>query len=176
VGRTIHGSVQIVDTTSGETTEVAPLHFSAAVYVSWSPAADLLLVLSSNLGSGWYQLQLTSVDLIDLTTGRIDVIAKETLAASYPVWSPDGSQFAMAEGNDMIQIRSMTGSIRWITVPRSISPMLTWSLDGSALFAPSNNPGRASMIVPVDGREIADMPIFFSDTGPPRWSPIPSAF
>ena len=172
LGRSIDGSVQLLDPATGSITQLAKGHFATAVYVAWSPRDELLLVLSSNVGTGWYETPLTTIDLIDPRTGEIEEIAKKSLAASYPVWSPDGARFAFAEGNDLIQVRSVVGGIRWINVTRDIAPFLSWSLDGSAIFAPSNNAGRSSIIVPLDGSETADMPIVFSQSGPPRWSPV----
>jgi Tol biopolymer transport system component len=172
LGRSIKGSVQLLNVQTGAIAELERSAFSSAVFVTWSPVGDYLLVLSSDVGSGWYETQLTSISLVEIGSGAVTSVARRSMAASYPVWSPDGTQFAFAEANDVIQVRSMKGAIRWINVPRDITPFLSWSPDGSALFAPSNDPARASMIVPLDGGDPADVPIVFSQAGPPRWSPV----
>lgn len=172
LGRSIAGTVQLLDLESGEISSIGAGALTSVAYVTWSPTSSALLVLSVQLGSGWNETQLTTIDQIDLATGEITPVGEESVAASYPVWSPDGRSFAFAQGSHMIQVRSAEGAIRWITVPRAITPFLSWSMDGSALFAPSNNPNQASMIVPIAGGVTEDVPLVFSMIGPPRWAPL----
>jgi WD40-like Beta Propeller Repeat len=172
LGRSIAGTVQLLDLTSGEISSLRADLFTSAVYVTWSPTAETLLVLSAQVGSAWNENHLTTIDHLDLATGETTPIAEETVAASFPVWSPDGRSFAFAQGSHMIQVRSAEGAVRWITLPRAITPFLSWSMDNTAIFAPTGNPNQASMIVPIAGGDPEDVPLVFSPIGPPRWAPL----
>lgn len=75
--------------------------------MTWSPKSNELLVLSSEVGSAWYQTLISTIDSVDLDTGAMKPITKRSQIVSYPIWAPDGSRFAFAEGNHTIQMRSM---------------------------------------------------------------------
>ena len=175
VGSRAEGSLQVLDLASGTVTPLAESALPFAQYVTWSPKSNELLVLSSEVGSAWYQTLISTIDSVDLDTGAIEPITKRSQIVSYPIWAPDGSRFAFAEGNHTIQIRSIDGAITWITVPRDISPFLTWSPDSSTLIAPALSPGQASLIIPyATGGDPVDFPLIFDYSnqlaGPPQWS------
>ena len=175
VGSRAQGSLQVLDFATGTVTPLAESALPFAQYVTWSPQSNELLVLSSEVGSAWYQTLISTIDSVDLDTGAIEPITKRSQIVSYPIWSPDGSHYAFAEGNHTIQIRSIDGAITWINVPRDISPFLTWSPDSSTLIAPALSPGQASLIIPyLAGGDPIDLPLIFDYSnqlaGPPQWS------
>lgn len=176
VGRRVEGSLHILDVRTGEIAEVAAHKLPFVDYVSWSPVADLLLVLSSELGSAWYETQITTIQLINVHTGEFENMTSRSQTVSYPFWSPDGSRYAFLEGSDVVQVRTVEGAITFVNIPRDAAPFLTWAPDGQSVLAPSVNPSAASMIIPVSGGSgTSDLALVYDYSaelaGPPQWSP-----
>jgi TolB protein len=176
VGRRVEGSLHVIDVGTRATTQLAPKQLPHVDYVTWSPVDDLLLLLSTEIGSGWYDMQFTTIQLVDVRTGVVDDLTNRSQAVSYPFWSPDGSRFAFTEGNNIVQVRGIDGAVTMINVPRDAAPFLSWSPDGNLLVVPANNPGMASMIVPVvGGGAAADLSLTYDYSaelaGPPQWAP-----
>lgn len=176
VGRRTEGQLHIVVLRTGAISDAVGDDLPYAAYVAWSPVADTLLVLSSELGSAWYETMITSIQRIDLRTGAITEITGRSKSVAYPIWSPDGSRFVFLEGADKIHIVALDGSEITYTLPRAILPFLTWSPDGSRLIAPSVAASVPSLVIDLaNGGKETDFPLTFDFTdllaGPPLWSP-----
>jgi Tol biopolymer transport system component len=176
VGRRVEGTVHVIEVHTREIIEIVARGLQFADYVTWSPVSDNLLVLSSELGSSWYDTVITTIQIVDASSGAVSDVTGRAQSVSYPVWSPDGSQYAFLEGSDKLHIASTTGDQIVYTLPRAIIPFVTWSMDGSRILAPSADPGQPSLIVDLaDGGKESELPITYDfDTdlaGPPQWSP-----
>jgi dipeptidyl aminopeptidase/acylaminoacyl peptidase len=175
LGRRVQGTLHVADLRTGQVTDLAARELPFAAAVAWSPVDEQLLVFTSELGSAFYETMITTIRLIDLRTGTITPITDRSLTVSEPVWSPDGSHFAFLQGGDLVTIRSTSGATRWVALPRTVSPHLSWSPDGTLLLAPSITPDLASLIVPIEGdAQPRDLLLSFDFTsqaaGPPQWS------
>ena len=175
VGRRVEGALRLLDLRTGAITDVAKHQLPFAEYVTWSPADELLLVYSSEVTSGWSESMITTLAMIDMTTGEVEDITERSENVSLPFWSPDGSRFAFTLGSSVVQVRTLAGAKTWVNTPRAVAPLLTWSPDGSRLLAPTYDPDVASMIIVIDeGRTTIDFKLAFDFSGvsygPPQWS------
>jgi len=175
VGRRVEGALHLLDLRTGAITDVAKHELPFAEYVTWSPTDELLLVYSSEVTSGWSESMITTLAMIDMTTGEIEDVTERSENVSIPIWSPDGSRFAFTMGSSVVQVRTVAGAKTWVNTPRAIAPFLTWSPDGSRLLAPTYDPDVASMIIVIDdGRTTIDFKLTFDFSGvaygPPQWS------
>lgn len=176
VGRRVEGAIRMVDTRTGVVSDVAKHKLPFAQYVAWSPVSDQLLVYSAELGSGWYETMITTIQIVDLRTNEVRQITERSQSVSYPFWSPDGTQYAFVEGDDVVQVRAISGARSWINVPRAVSAFLSWSPDGRALIAPSQSPEMASLVITLDSKGgPTDLALGFDYStllvGLPQWSP-----
>jgi Tol biopolymer transport system component len=175
VGRRVEGALHMLDSRTGQITDIAEHELPFADYVTWSPAEERLLIYSSEVTSGWSESMITTIAMYDVATGVLEKVTNRSESVSIPAWSPDGSRFAFTEGSNSIQIHSVNGAKTWVEMPRAITPFLSWSPDGSRLLAPAYDPDAASIILVIDeGRTTIDFKLVFDfagvSYGPPQWS------
>ncbi len=172
------GDVQVMTLATGETHSVTSGRLPDAFRLAWSPVGERLLVLALQANAG-YGSELSSVHLLDLSTGDLTPVSANDTDAEMPAWSPDGTSFAYVENGIQVRIRTLgTGEI-WIDAPGPLAGHLTWSPDGRALLAASADTWTPSTIIDVVGKSTDE--VFPRDhdsvqlsgmAAPPQWSPI----
>lgn len=171
------GSVIVLDLATGETIDLTEERLPNAWSVAWSPADDRLLVFTL-YGQTWYEPPQTSLRLVDARTGTSEPIETTTPQPVAPIWSPDGTRFAFADGELLLQIYEEGVPAQSVTASSSLSGEITWSPDGNALIAAAMDPSEPSTMVSIaDGSATVtplhlafdfDGPFF----GPPQWGPV----
>ncbi len=171
------GSVVVLDLATGETLDLTEDRLPNAWSLAWSPIDDRMLVFTL-YGQTWYEPPQTGLRLVDARTGESEVVKTETAQPVAPIWSPDGTRFAFADGESLLQIYEPGAPPRTITASGNLSGEITWSPDGSALIAAAMDPAEPSTHVTLfDGRAAPkplhlafdfDAPFF----GPPQWGPV----
>ncbi|MGH2532179.1 MAG: hypothetical protein ACRDJW_07700 [Thermomicrobiales bacterium] len=178
----MEGDVYVLDLASRELTNASNGRLPHAERVTWSPAAEQLLVYSLDRGTPWYERALTSVALFDLTLDAIEEMDNPTRDLGLPYWSPDGRAFAFTEGDQTVRIHWLTDDEDAVVVSRTVASIVTWSPDGGALILVANDPKQASFLVPLDGDTLGattEISLHFDLAnpwlGPPQWSPVDPA-
>jgi Tol biopolymer transport system component len=185
--------VFVANLVTGGVTSVSHDRLRGAERVTWSPAADELLVLTRE-GDAAYGEPHTAIHLIDLPTGEIERLTPPSQTVGPPYWSPDGTRFAYVEGgtdqgNAVVRVRLLTGrGEAGIGVAHPLTQMLTWAPDGTALIALALDPVQGSALIPLadgPGSQV-DLPIVYdiaANLGPLQWSafnparpPIPPSY
>ncbi len=172
-----NGDVHVMTMATGETHSVTGGYLPDAFRVAWSPTGERLLVLTLE-ASAAYGTELSSVHLLDLTTGDLTPASGRDTDAAMPVWSPDGTRFAYVESSVRVRIRTLGGEEIWIDAPGPLAGHLTWSPDGGALLAASSNAWTPSTIINVaEKRADQAFPLDHDSVqpsgvaAPPQWSP-----
>jgi Tol biopolymer transport system component len=174
----IDGDAYIVDVESLELSNVTQGRIEEENWIRWSPAGDKLLLLT-NPGD-WSDPQMMELIIINATGSDPGEVVATDWQLSLPSWSPDGSRFAYVVGGSTIRLWSEQGE-EWIHVTGQLAPYLTWSPDGSKLFAPSGNPPQPSYVISVSESlgDIRTVRIeadgLNGDSGAPVWAPSTSS-
>jgi Tol biopolymer transport system component len=172
--RVADGEVYTVDVATLALTDVTRGQIVDEGWVAWSPRGDRILIFT--VPGNWTNPQQSQIFLLDATTYELTEIPTHSWEISLPAWSPDGSRFAYVEGDHVVRIWSETGE-DWIRVDTALAPFVSWSPDGSALFASANDARAPSYVIPLDDSFGARVPITLAydasngNGGPPPWSP-----
>jgi Tol biopolymer transport system component len=182
VGGAIGVELFVLHLASGELRNVGQQRFGNAVYLTWSPVDDRLLIYGKQ-GATYRSEESASIKLLDLTTDEVTNINVDSQVVWLPVWSPDGSRIAYVEGDTVIRVRSSRGrGETWINVPSPVIGFLSWSPDGTVLLAAASTPKQPSFLIPLPrGGGLGDeeaLPLVYDvvgpNAGPPAWSPTRS--
>jgi Tol biopolymer transport system component len=170
----IDGDAYIVDIETRELSNVTQGRVKDESWIRWSPSGDKLLLLT-NPGD-WSDPQMMELYIIDSTGAGLEEELATDWQISLPSWSPDGSRFAYVVGGNMIRLWSEAGE-EWVYVTGQVAPYLTWSPDGSKLFAPSGNPPQPSYVISV-AESFGEIRVVRLDAdglsgsdGAPMWAP-----
>lgn len=174
----IDGDAYIVDVETLVLSNVTQGRVRDETWIRWSPAGDKLVLLTSP--GDWSDPQMMELYIIDTTGAGVEEELMTDWQVSIPSWSPDGSRFAYVVGGNTIRIWSEQGE-EWVYVTGQVAPYLSWSPDGSKLFAPSGNPPQPSYVISVseslgDIRTVRiDADGLSGGNGAPVWAPSTSA-
>lgn len=173
----IGGAVFLFTTATGAIAPLAPGLLPDASILAWSPAGDRLLVFGHRQAN-FRQESSASIRLLNLRSNEVRDVHTGPQPVMPPVWSPDGSRYAFAEGEHTVHVRAVRGDGGTIlNVRKTLSGDLTWSPDGRALLAAAADPAEASSIIEL-GRNLGQQTPFalaydpLPYTGPPQWSAV----
>ncbi|MDP9470562.1 MAG: hypothetical protein M3Q71_07830 [Chloroflexota bacterium] len=172
------GEVYTVEPATGALVNVGKGRVQDAIFVSWSPVEDRLLIYERSATSFWYEPPRTAVQILDLATDTVTGIEGGEQVIGLPVWSPDGSRFAFVEGQTAIRVRKKGLGEAWINVPSVLSGYLTWSPDGTMLLAATADPWQPSYLIPMEeglGTRVDVVIPYDLDppaAGPPQWGAL----
>lgn len=106
---------------------------------SWSPDGKRIACVS-------FEKHRAEIYMINLATGRRELLSKFPGINGAPAWSPDGSRLALVlskEGNPKIFLMDLlTRQLTQITEGYSIDTEPAWSVDGHHLYFTSNRGGK----------------------------------
>lgn len=106
---------------------------------NWSPDGKKIAFVS-------FKGNRASINIADLTTGKINVITKYPGINGAPAWSPDGTKLALVlskDGNPKIYVLDLaSGSLQKISHGMAIDTEPCWSRDGLEIFFTSNRGGK----------------------------------
>jgi Tol biopolymer transport system component len=171
------GDVYVVDLATGVATDVTRRRVPRAERVSWSPVDDRLLIYDVDRGTTFYDHGLTNIALLDLATDEIDRITNQAQTLGMPFWAPDGSGFAFTEGDNVVRVRRFGQGDRWINLNKSVSSVISWSLDSMSIIVVTSDSREPSYLVSLAGKtaDVDPFPLKFDLAsplvGPPQWSP-----
>ncbi len=169
-------AVYVLTLATGTVTQIGAGQIVDAWRLAWSPTDDHLLVYSRGARMA-YDADRSAIWLVDIKTGRAEDVNPWRARVAMPVWAPDGSRFAILEGDATLRVRWRDGREASTIIPRSISSVLTWSPDGSTVLVPTLS-GQDAYLVPLDtGQGTPTLIPLAYDTqsrlaGPPQWSAI----
>jgi TolB protein len=135
----------------------------------FSPEGDSLVYLS-------YQGGAPRVHIMDVATGRDEVLGRFPAMSFAPAFSPDGSQvlLSLSDGGntDIYQMTLSSRSIRQLTFGPAIETSPSYSPDGSRIVYESDEGGSPQIYAMDSGGAGARRISFGSGTyGTPVWSP-----
>ncbi len=169
-------AVYVLTVATGAITQIGAGQIVDAWRLAWSPTDEALLVYSRGARMS-YDADRSAVWLVDTRTGTVEDVNPWRARVAMPVWAPDGSRFAIPEGDATLRVGWLDGREVRIVLPGPIAPVLTWSPDGSTVIVPTIS-GQDAYLVPLDTDQGAPVTIPLAyDTqsrlaGPPQWSAI----
>jgi Tol biopolymer transport system component len=172
------GDVYLYDVAGEEMTNLTEQRVPNADRVAWSPTEDRLLIFAVDRSTPWYERALTTITLLDLSTGAMEEYGNQSQSVGLPYWSPDGRAFAFLEGDQVIRIHWVESGEAWVNVSRPVASILTWAPDGAALIAIASDPRQPSSLIPLDNGPgpVTDLHLTFDLAspwiGPPQWAPV----
>lgn len=169
--------IYVVTLASGAVEEVAAGEILSPWRSVWSPVSEQILVYTREPGMS-YDRDRSSLYLVDATTEAVRFVDTESARITMPVWSPDGQQFAYAEGAKTLRIRAAVPGAQAYRIPTRypISRFISWSPDGNALIAAAETDDNPSTVVRFDGGVTTTTIALDYDTdrrhaGAPQWGP-----
>ncbi len=169
-------AVYVLTLATGAITQIGAGQIIDAWRLAWSPTDEQLLVYSRGTRMA-YDADRTAVWLVDTRSGTVEDVNPWRARVAMPVWAPDGSRFAIPEGDETLRVRWRDGREVRIILPSPISAVLTWSHDGSRVIVPTLS-GQDAYLVPLDTGQgpPTSIPLAYDTqsrlAGPPQWSAI----
>ena len=163
------GEVQVIDLASGEIRSLTEQWMPAVASVSWSPAGSALLAWEARGGTAWFESNETAIYLIDPVTGEADRLTARSEVSDRPIWSPDGSRFAVVMSNSVLKVRSVPGRKELnLEISLNASGYLSWSPSGDAVLISASNPTLPSVRITFDGTttEVTELGLYFDNDWP----------
>ncbi len=167
-------AVYVLTLATGAIAEIGAGQIVDAWRLAWSPSDEELLVYSRGTRMA-YDADRTAVWLVNTRTGTVEDINPWRARVAMPVWAPDGSRFAIPEGEATLRVHWRDGREDRTVLSSPISAVLTWSPDGSTVIVPTLS-GQDAYLVPIDSGQGGPISIHLTyDTqsrlaGPPQWS------
>ncbi len=163
------GEVQVIDLATGDIRSLTEQWMPAVVSVSWSPAGNSLLAWEARGGTAWFESNETAIYLIDHETGETERLTARSEVSERPVWSPDGSRFAVVMSNSVLKVRSVPGKKELnLEISLNASGYLSWSPSGDAVLISASNPTLPSVRIELDGEstDATEIGLYFDNDWP----------
>jgi dipeptidyl aminopeptidase/acylaminoacyl peptidase len=133
---------------------------------SWSPDGGRIVFQASR-----WDLGLTTLDLLDLATGKETSLLADPQRIPYPqdpAWSPDGGRIAFASGGSLYLINADGSNLRQLTPAGGWDDQPAWSPDGIQLaFQRANQ----IWLITADGSGARQL-TSGDGNGWPAWQPL----
>ena len=124
---------------------------------AWSPDGNYLLVIDSDRS---HALSRVTISLIDRDGNSISLLTPEPISVppgSRPVWSPDGTQIALAATKEGTSVSTLyvleRGGTNWRSLTSDLDVQgVAWSPDGSQLAFVGKGAGKEALyVINADG-------------------------
>lgn len=95
-----HRQIHVVDVASGEHKIVTPDDYSVWAF-DWSPSGEFMVITASEENTTDASYMLKKLYLLELETGKRELLVETEGKLTAPYWSPDGKYIAWGGGVDM---------------------------------------------------------------------------